>query len=208
MTLNEYEKVKNYTYTEYVDYLKKKYGEAKYDYMTPSFNKNNKVSRTKEGLYCHHIKEYQAIMLGNKLYAERNPYEWQKAHNLVYCNLLEHMLLHILICEEHMPKSKEELILLVSNLEIVGIGGITNFFIPELNDFYSGWESGLPWQQRCHEEIKNSKDVYFELIKRVKKLKGYPTFNTGDIYGTQAGTLVKDWDKLNNLKLYEELERL
>ena len=37
MNIQEYENVKNYNYREYCDYLKKKYGEAKYDYFTKSF---------------------------------------------------------------------------------------------------------------------------------------------------------------------------
>ena len=48
MNLQEYEKVKDFTYLEYCDYLQKKYGIGLSDYMTMSWNKNNKVTRTKE----------------------------------------------------------------------------------------------------------------------------------------------------------------
>ena len=37
----EYVKVKNYTYTEYCDYLKEKYGLAKKSYFTENFKKKN-----------------------------------------------------------------------------------------------------------------------------------------------------------------------
>ena len=38
-------------------------------------------------------------MLFEKEHAMKNPYEWQLAKNIVYCDYLEHLFLHILICE-------------------------------------------------------------------------------------------------------------
>ena len=68
-------------------------------------------------------------MLCEKVWAQKNPYEWQKKENLVYCDYLEHLLLHILICrfpaKDKNPK------------ENVGIGGIVNYLIPKLNDVFS-----------------------------------------------------------------------
>ena len=49
MNLQEYEKVRDFTYLEYCDYLQQKYGIGRGNYMTKSWNKNPKVSRTKEG---------------------------------------------------------------------------------------------------------------------------------------------------------------
>ena len=63
MKLAEYEQVKNYTYLEYCDYLQKKYGKSAYNYMTPAWNKNPKVTRTKEGLIAHHKYEDHATSL-------------------------------------------------------------------------------------------------------------------------------------------------
>ena len=99
MNIKEYEKVKNLTYLEYCEYLQEKYGIGLSDYMTKSWNKNNKVTITKDGLLAHHKYEDRAIMLSNKEFAKNNPFEWQKAENIVYCDYLEHLLLHILICE-------------------------------------------------------------------------------------------------------------
>ena len=85
------------TYDELVDYLLKKYGPAQYDYFCNESckSKNSKVSRTNEGLYCHHIDENKAILLSNDKFAVNNPFEYQKANRLVYCNVLEHLILHI-----------------------------------------------------------------------------------------------------------------
>lgn len=86
-------------YQDLVDYLKEKYGPARYNY----FYKDNcrsrrpEVSRTTEELICHHIREDMGGNLSNKSQAIIQPYEWQLKQNLVYCNLLEHLLLHFKI---------------------------------------------------------------------------------------------------------------
>jgi len=159
MNIEEYEKVKAMSYLEYCDYLQKKYGMSKYNYFYPSFTKNSKVSRTKEGLVAHHKYEDHAIMLSTKEYAMANPYEWQLAENLVYCDYLEHLLLHILICEHPSPNANAK--------ENVGLGGVVNLLVPELNDVYSGWKTEQQWRLNCHEKIINDKDVYLALIKTV-----------------------------------------
>ena len=199
MNLQEYNKVKDFTYRQYCEYLQNKYGKAVCAYMTPAFNKRQKVTRTNEGLYCHHIYEDHAIMLSNKNWAQKNPYEWQLPENLCYCDLLEHLLLHILICEY--PSSDKNL------LEAVGIGGVLNFIVPELNDVYSGYESGLAWQRKCHSIIKENKDVYLELIKRVKKLECYSGYVEEDIYRSM-GAIYGTWSNRQNKKLYEELKKI
>lgn len=134
MNLSEYQKVKELTYLGYCDYLQQKYGIGLSDYMTRSWNKNPRCTRTKEGLLAHHKYEDHAIMLSTKEYAMKNPFEWQLAKNIIYCDYLEHLLLHILICEY--PAKDHNL------FEAVGVGGVINFLVPELNDLYSGWETG------------------------------------------------------------------
>ena len=87
MKMSEYEKVKNLTYLEYSTYLQQKYGIGRSDYMYKSYNRNHHISRTKEGLVVHHKFEDHAIMLCNPIWASRNPFEWQLAKNMVYCDL-------------------------------------------------------------------------------------------------------------------------
>lgn len=196
MNTTEYKKIMNLNYRDYCEYLKKKYGPATCDYFTKSFNKNPKVTRTSEGLVCHHICEDKAIMLSTPEHARNNPFEYQKAHNLVYCDYLEHLLLHILICEEpaedHNP------------LEAVGVGGVVNFIVPELNDLYAGWETNQKWRAVCHSKIINDKSVYFELLKRFKtefpELEPllYKSFN--EVFGL--------WNSRNNKKIYEQIKSL
>lgn len=163
MDLQEYNKVKELKYLEYCDYLQKKYRIGKCDYMTKSWNLNPKCKRTSEGLVAHHKYEDHAIMLSTKIFAMLNPFEWQKAENIIYCDYLEHLFLHILICEN---PSKEK-----NRTEDIGTGGIVNFIAPELNDLYSGWETKQQWRKNMHDKVKNDKTVYLALIKRFKNFQ-------------------------------------
>ncbi len=160
MNLYEYEKVKDYTYLEYCNYLQKKYGIGFATYFTKSWSKTKKCTRTKEGLIVHHKYEDHAILLADTECAKRNPYEWQLPENIVYCDYLEHLLLHILICE---GPSKNK-----NDFEVVGIGGVINFLVPELNDLYSGWITKQEWRANCHSRVVNDKEVYLILLKRFK----------------------------------------
>lgn len=161
MNMDEYNKIKNYNYKEYCEYLQNKYGKARFGYYTENWNQRKNITRTKEGLIIHHIKEDKAIMLSNSIFAKKNPYEYQSADNLTYCNYLEHLLLHILIVEENATNNNKK--------EEVGIGGIINFIVPELNDWYSGYyqeKVNNSWQYNCYIVVKDNEDVFLELIKR------------------------------------------
>lgn len=199
MKLNEYKKVENLNYIEYCDYLQDKYGIGLCDYMRPNWTKNPKITRTKEGLYAHHKYENCAIMLSHLEYAMKNPYEWQKKENIVYCNLLEHLYLHILICENPSEDKNKN--------ENVGLGGVVNYIVPELNDVYSGWVSKQAWQNNCHNVIIDDKDVYMLLLKRFKELYDNNPFIVNNLYRSwnkQFGI----WSDENNIELYREIEKL
>lgn len=188
MNLNEYEKVKDFTYLEYCDFLQSKYGIGLCDYMTKSFNRNSKVSRTKEGLVAHHKFEDHAIMLSTPEYAKNNPFEWQSAKNIVYCDYLEHMLLHILICEHPATDKNEN--------EMVGVGGIVNHIVPELNDFYSGFKPKKEWIIKCYSKVEDDYNVYLALLERyVKWARNDPNFKIDELltsYNEQYGYWFND----------------
>ena len=160
MNVKEYNSVKEITYSDYCDYLQEKYGKGKYNYMTGTWNKNRNSSRTNDGLVAHHKYENRAARLADPTFAKEYPYEWQSAENLIYCDYLEHLLLHILICEERLQTAEEG--------ELVGMGGIIDFIVPELNDLYSGFEMRQQWRKNCYDRVIGDKDVYMELIKRLK----------------------------------------
>ena len=89
--------------------------------------------------------------------------------DLVYCDWLEHLFLHILITEASLPDP----------LTPVGINGIQYYFIPQLNDFYAGLSMTMaPWEQKCFNKIKDDLDCYKTLLKRYKETcQNHPLFD-------------------------------
>jgi len=198
MNLKEYKKIKEFSYLKYCNYLHKKYGVPLGDFFTQNWSPNKKIKRANEGLYIHHIMEDHAIMLGNKKWALQSPYEWQQADKLVYCDLLEHLFLHILICENpHKDKKANQL---------VGFGGVINFLVPELNDVFSGWITKEPWRLNTHNIIINDLDVYLELVKRFKnKFPKYEQY----LYTSLTEKFPIDyWSKKKDKYLFDKIKNL
>lgn len=203
MDINEYEQVKEMSYLEYCDYLQKKYGKGLYDYMTKSYNKNPKCTRTKEGLFAHHKMEDHVIMLSTKEIAMSYPIEWQSKDNIVYCDYLEHILLHVLICKYPAKDA----------VGAVGVGGVVNFFVPELNDFYSGWVAKLAWKKNCLNRVANDKQVYLEILKQFIQVVNDDLMLTlycgsADKLHTSCNAKYGEWDEDNNNKIYSEIAKL
>lgn len=158
----EYNEIKDLNYRSYCLYLVDKYGDVPKNYMSKNFNRTQNISRTSEGLIIHHIMEWKANNLGNKHIAMNYPYDYQNKENLVYCDYLEHLFLHVLISEEYLWDGKYK------GDEQVGVGDAINIIIPELNNVYNGVISKLDWKARCQEEVRGNKDVYVQIIKRFK----------------------------------------
>lgn len=103
MNSNEILKQLNMDYKSQCMYLKIKYGSVTGDYFEDKSCKivNNKIKRASEGLQVHHIMEYNnnpyICNLSDSYQALNNDFEFQKSKNLVYCNLIEHLILHIKI---------------------------------------------------------------------------------------------------------------
>ena len=154
-----YESLLKTSYTDAVKYFLKKYGAAKHNYFkdTNCTTKNPQVTRTSEGLYCHHIDEDKAIMLSNDKFAAANPFDYQKANRLVYCNLLEHLLLHVKIAENPNTQANEN--------ELPGIGGAINFICKDLNDIYAGKEFTDDWRKTVAEKVKDNFDDYIAILR-------------------------------------------
>ncbi len=200
MNMQELLSVKEMTYVEYCDYLQEKYGIGLADYMTKSFNKNQKCSRTSEGLIAHHKAEDKMIMLSTKAFAEKCPYEWQKKENIVYCDYLEHLLLHVLICKYPSPEKLP--------IADVGIGGVVNFIVPELNDLYSGWVTKQEWRLNCHKKVKRDKAVYLAILEIFADyVKSERNFDS-EILHTSFNEAYGGWSRNQNKELYKEIDRV
>ena len=162
MNYQEYFKCSTMTYREYCKYLQDKYGIPKNSYYNEQYNTNrNENSRTSEGLVIHHICEDIKPNLSNKEVAKSCDFSHQLPENLCYCDYLEHLFLHILITEY--PNEETD--------DVVGIGGSANYFIPELNNLFSGY---IPEQSskkyvyviNCFNRVKDDFITYKYLIGR------------------------------------------
>lgn len=156
----EIEKLLKMSYLEMVNYLLEKYGNAKYDYFfnaTCAF-KNQKVSRSSEGLYCHHIDEDKAIMLSMSKYAKKNPFSYQKAERLVYCNILEHLILHLKICLE--PRHKD-----ANEKEVHGIGGAITYICKDINNYLGGYEFKREYIITAFSILEEVEKNYLRILK-------------------------------------------
>ena len=192
MNIKEYKSILSLEYRQYCDYLQDKYGIGLSDYMRKSWTKNPKCARTKEGLFSHHKYEDCAALLSNVYHAKQHPFEWQEAHNIVYCDYLEHLYLHILIFEYSL-RNKEA--------GANGIGGIFKFLVPELNDIYSGWTSTQQWKIACQNRILRDKDVYMLLLKRL--INNFPGAQFQ--LCTSLNAKYGGWSENNNKKLYKKI---
>lgn len=187
----------NMTYRELVEYLLKKYGVAEYDYFCNESckSKNPKASRSSEGLFCHHIDEDKAIMLSNDEFAAMNPWEYQKKERLVYCNVLEHLILHIKIVEE--PRNIN-----ANKMELQGIGGAIVFICPQINDYYNEYEFKKEYLINSFKIIENNFDDYIFILKYflnvIEKNPLYKLLVTKE-------KLSAGWDKQIVKKIYNEL---
>ena len=187
------------SYRSLVNHLLKKYGPAPCDYYVNENCKtvNPKNSRSKEGLQCHHIDEDKAIMLSNPQFAIKNPFKYQKADRLVYCNLLEHLILHILIVREPRKKS--------ANVgELVGLGGAVNNLIPRINDYYNGYEFKKDYCIKQNEVLVDNFDGYIQILQELLGLAFENPYLSR--YGVTRNKLSMGSDGKINKDIYDRLE--
>lgn len=152
-------------YDEQIEYLLKKYGPAKYDYFISEDNltKNRSISRTAEGLECHHIDENIIPTLSDPDIASIYSYDYQRKDRLVYCNLLEHLLLHIKIGQNRYYESHKTMKVNRSINELITHG--VNMLSMQINRLYKDKGSNLRWEQNCYESIADRYDEYIEMLK-------------------------------------------
>jgi hypothetical protein len=185
------------TYAEMVTHLLSKYGKAEHDYFRNETckSKNPNVSRTCEGLYCHHIDEDKAIMLAEDKFAANNPFAYQKADRLVYCNVLEHLILHIKIMEK--PKDSE-----ANEYELQGIGGVYNYMCPQINDYFNGYIFKQQWVITAFNLIENNFEDYIKILKYLFRVAETNSLYTKII---RKEKISVGWNKEIVKKVYKRL---
>ena len=186
------------TYAELVRFLLNKYGPAKEDYFLTEacVSINRRVSRTAEGLVCHHIDEDKAIMLCNDKFAKNNPFTYQKAERLVYCNILEHLLLHVKIAEE--PRNAQ-----ANKNELQGIGGAATFICSQINDYFNGYTFTREWQIIQMSVLEGHFEDYIAILSHLWEIvKANPTYSLL----ISKGRLCCGWDGDVVEKVFQRLE--
>lgn len=169
--IEEYKNLLSLSYEDAVESLLQKYGPVIDDYFREkSYNRffngeiksitKGKFTKTSEGLYCHHVFENKYYNLTNKDFCkEQNaPYEVHKKENLVYCDLIEHFILHILITKETNGK--------------FGWPGVRTYLLDNLVEWYVVCIN-IPtekWRLFCYKKAKLSKNEITTLFMEVKKV--------------------------------------
>ena len=170
--MTEIEQMLNMSYDECCNFLKQKYGSVKKNFFSNEHcrSKTSGISRgATDGLQIHHIDEDKALALSNAKSATQYPFEYQLADRLVYCNLLEHLVLHIKIVEYPHPDRLDP---------NVGIPGMVSIIIPQLNDIYSNMQYKRDYYIKLAEVVKDQKENYFKCLKYLYNLEVNDTHKT------------------------------
>ncbi len=158
----EYLKEIGLPYLELCKYLQQKYGPATCDYfVSPECKtKNKKVTRTSEGLFCHHIFENRYGNLSEPHIAKIQPFETQKKENLVYCNYLEHLILHLKINANSRSKFEEA-------FEIKYFFNSLGFFwiANDINYLFKNGGSSQKWRNNCFGVVKDDFEDYVSILR-------------------------------------------
>lgn len=148
--------------------LGEKYGRPSGSYFlvakrSGKYRKNNKISRTKEGLYIHHVGEYTVPLLSNVTVAEKLPFGYQEPDMLVYCDAIEHLLAHVLIVEALGDDDDDNM------MPGAGVGGVS-MLVAKLNDWFDGHSPiETNWERFAWEKVKGRKAEYKKLLARAQR---------------------------------------
>ena len=203
MNREEYNRIKDLNYREYCKYLQDKYGLPPMNYMTEKGNRYSKNNRAADdGLMIHHLYEDHDIKLSERGRALKRPYEWQRKENLLYCDCLERLYLHYLICINPSDYAKE------NNIQ-VGLNDIIMELVPKLNDAYSGYLPTVDFRKRQRDLIIEDKDVYLEIVKLIKEryVGRIPHFMNIYLF-TSYNERYRVWKREYNQELFDEIAKL
>lgn len=159
------------TYNEAVECLLKKYGSAEDDYYREkSYERflrgeiksitKGKFSRSMEGLECHHILENKFLNMTNSSFIrdQNIPFKYHQKEYLVFCDVVEHAILHTLIAKE-------------TSLEF-GVPGYIVFLRPKIEDWYI--QKVIPqkskWHIVCYDKAYITSEDAHDLLERMDSI--------------------------------------
>lgn len=167
---NYYKGLLDLTYAQIVQSLIEKYGEVLDEYYREkSYQRylneeiksiaRGKYSRAKEGLYCHHILENTYENISSEYYIAhfKYPHEYHRKENLVYCDLIEHLILHAIITKETNGK--------------YGVKGLCTVIKPMVKDWYIGeYNPKKEWMQVAKKKSHLPKEYISKLFIDIDKI--------------------------------------
>lgn len=173
-----YQSLLSLNYDELVEKLLRKYGPAEDDYFREeSYQRfldgkiksiaKGKFSRTKEGLFCHHIDENKKPKISDLYFIKKYniSFSYQKKERLVYCDLIEHAILHVLIAKETNNK--------------LGIMGYELFLKSMIEEWFIDKKIPEPnWMKFCYNKAFVTPDEAIELLEAMQKTLGLNYFST------------------------------
>ncbi|WP_271400435.1 hypothetical protein [Salinicoccus roseus] len=168
---DEYLVLLSKTYNEAIEFLLKKYGVAEDDYYREkSYERflngeikkisKGKFARSLEGLECHHIAENKFLNMTNESYisAQNIPFRYHQKEKLVFCDVVEHTILHTLIAKETSLK--------------LGSPGYITFLRPKIEDWYV--KKIIPrkskWHIACYHRAYITPEEAFDLLERMDSI--------------------------------------
>lgn len=164
--MTEYNKLLSKNYDQAVEFLHEKYGTAEDAYFSEkSYERflkgeiknitKGKFSRSVDGLECHHIAENKFMYMTNmdSIKVQSIPFESHQKENLVFCDVIEHAILHILIAKE-------------TSLNL-GSTGYMVFLKPKIQDWYI--DKIIPQKSKhhitCYHRAYIKPEEAFELLE-------------------------------------------
>lgn len=152
-------------YFSLITCFKSLYGEVRGNYFNSDFTYNKDIKRFSEGLEIHHIKEWDEnniflTNLSDPSIAKRNSFEYQKAENLCYVNLIDHFLLHVKIDLLRFNKFRRT------------FTEGSDFLFNKIKYIYDNYEDNLdnPYFLAIEDKFEYFKDVYNYWVKEKFKL--------------------------------------
>ena len=209
----EFQEERRMMYDSLVAYLAAKYGRPNENYFIKENckSKNRRIFRSSEGLICHHVGEFEYSNISEPWLAKLVSFDYQMPHNLVYCNLIEHLLLHIKIWQETEvtidmnsknffksvrrtePRSISFDMSSAYNMRrLLPISGGFDFITTDCNELYAG--KGLDKPHRLHllEQIEGNIDDYADVLAELvqncvdhftgKKENNVKEYSVGDMF--------------------------
>lgn len=205
----EYGDLLSKNYDEAVEFLLQKYGSAQYDFFSEkSYQRfidgeiknitKGKYSRTDEGLYCHHIDEKKYLNISNQSFVKEYivSFEFQKKDRLVYCDLIEHNILHVLIIQE---TSQE-----------FGAPGYEAFLKPMIVEWYLDEIIPRPeWMKNCYHKSFLNPEETVNILKKMEEKIGNSYYNTPFDYHEAKRKKTEELkeQRKERMKAWEKAER-